>query len=472
LFTRLMMMQSLASVGVAAWLAGPRAPHSWGNVCIGALLAVIPLGLLLYGTSVTRERAAIEKRNRAQWAKLLRAGRAARQASTAKSAFLASMSHEIRTPMTAILGYAELLLDPRLSENDRREGMLTIRRNCEHLLSVVNDILDISKIEAGQMTVERISCSPRLILEQVCSLMNVRAASKGLMLEKHIEGSLPAGVRTDPTRLRQILLNIVGNAVKFTESGGVHIRVEYVPGAEQLRFDVSDTGIGIAAEQMAGLFKAYSQAEVSTARRFGGTGLGLSISKRLATLLGGDITVRSEAGKGSTFSVVILAEAVPGAAEESAEFVIPECVAKATSMPPSLVGSRILLAEDGVDNQRLISFHLRKAGAQVEIAPNGAAAIERANVGRTGPDVILMDMQMPEMDGYEATQRLRAAGCTTPVIALTAHAMGGDRERCIAAGCDDYLGKPIDRSKLLEVCARWLAVAKANRGHAASRKGG
>ena len=404
-------------------------------------------------------------------AELTRSTAAAEHANLAKSEFLANMSHEIRTPMTAILGYAELLLDPAQHEPDRRDSVLTIRRNGEHLLSIINDILDISKIEAGQMTIEMLPTSPAVILEEVCSLMQVRAASKGIKLCKQISGRLPAGVRTDPTRLRQILINIVGNAIKFTDTGRVNIHVAFQDSpSPTLRFDIADSGIGMTPEQLARLFRAFSQADNSMSRRFGGTGLGLSISKRLAEMLGGDIVVTSEHGKGSTFSITVTAEVLAQHDEQSSQFVIPKSKLTAPAIAANaLAGARILLAEDGPDNQRLIAFHLKKAGAQVEIAGNGDIAVKRlADTTKPRIDVVLMDMQMPVMDGYEAARCLRAAGETAPVIALTAHAMTGDRERCVQSGCTDYLTKPIDRVKLIETCARWLAVSRANNSQRAA----
>ncbi|HMN41465.1 MAG TPA: ATP-binding protein [Phycisphaerales bacterium] len=403
----------------------------------------------------------------------------AERASHAKSEFLASMSHEIRTPLTAILGYADLLLDPALTERERREHALTIRRNGEHLLSIINGVLDLSKIEAGRMTIEALPTCPRRVLEEVCSLMSVRAAAKGITLRAEVVGSLPARVRTDPTRLRQILLNITGNAIKFTQRGGVTMRASFQPTPTPiLCFDVIDTGIGLRPEEIPRLFQAFAQADASTSRRFGGTGLGLSISRQIAGMLGGDITVASEHGQGSVFTVTLAADVVAGFSEHADELVVPRGHAAPPGRTAGLAGTRVLVVEDGPDNQRLISHHLRKAGAAVELAENGAVGLARVLDAAAPPiDLILMDMQMPEMDGYEATRRLRAAGWCGPIVALTAHAMDGDRVGCMNAGCNDFLTKPIDREGLVDACARWAAVAKANsgagqQGACATKKGG
>ena len=316
------------------------------------------------------------------------------------------------------------------------------------------------------MIVESIACSPVQIVHEVLSLMQVRAVGKNLQVVARCAPGLPTLIHSDPMRLRQILVNLVGNAIKFTESGTVTVAAEYEPGpSPKLRFDIIDTGIGMTPEQSGRLFSAFRQADTSTTRRFGGSGLGLTISRKLANLLGGDVTVVSTPGKGSTFTVRIAAVAVDPAAAQGATTVFATPVSPSTPRP-SLAGLRILLAEDGPDNQRLISFHLKKAGATVDIAENGRIAAERACPKPGAPpayDVILMDMQMPELDGYGASSLLRQRGCPTPIIALTAHAMAEDRDRCLAAGCDDYQTKPINRDKLLEVCRKWAdrKVAKA-----------
>ncbi|MFM9957901.1 MAG: CHASE domain-containing protein [Phycisphaerales bacterium] len=393
----------------------------------------------------------------------------ARAATQAKSEFLANMSHEIRTPMTAIMGYTDLLYedgDLARAPSSRVEYINTIRRNGEHLLSIINDILDIAKIEAGKMTVESIPVSPIQIIEDVVSLMSVRAQGKNISLEVCYETSVPETITSDPTRLKQVLINLVGNAIKFTELGAVTLRIgldRFNARGPAIRFDIEDTGLGMNPEQLSRLFGAFEQADTSTTRKFGGTGLGLRISKRLAEMMGGDIEVRSEPGKGSTFTVVIAAGDLAGVAlieRDRAAQVVQHAPTTKTPETP-LKGVRILLAEDGPDNQRLISHHLKKAGAEVKIAGNGKIAVEMLTHSGTmdGPladpapfDLVLTDMQMPELDGYGATRLLRAKGCVLPIVALTAHAMAGDAEKCLGAGCDAYATKPIDKEKLIETC--------------------
>jgi signal transduction histidine kinase/CheY-like chemotaxis protein/HPt (histidine-containing phosphotransfer) domain-containing protein len=381
----------------------------------------------------------------------------AESASRAKSNFLANMSHEIRTPMTAIVGYADLMLEPDQTISDRHDCLQVIRRNANHLLELINDILDVSKIEAGKMTIERIDVDLPKLVSEVVSLVRPRALDKGLGFELEFAGPAPKRIRTDPLRLRQVLVNLLGNAIKFTQSGHIGLRVSCLAHGEngRIRFDVFDTGIGISPAQLEKLFQSFTQADESTTRRFGGTGLGLNISKHLAKLLGGQITVTSEAGKGSTFSVEI--EAGPLDVAQMIENVKESLAEPRPSHTPRAgvtLHGRILFAEDGPDNQRLISTHLRRAGAEVLIADNGQAALDLL---QSQPfDLVLMDMQMPVLDGYNATSELRRKGYTLPVIALTAHAMAEDRGKCLQAGCTDYLSKPIDRDKLLRVIARYL----------------
>jgi signal transduction histidine kinase/HPt (histidine-containing phosphotransfer) domain-containing protein len=383
-------------------------------------------------------------------------------ANNAKSDFLANMSHEIRTPMTAILGYADMLLDPLCSADDRLEHVRVIRRQAGHLLGVLNDILDLSKIEAGKLAVECMQTDLRHVIGDVVSLMRVKAAEKKLKLEVTYGSPIPQLIQTDPTRLRQILINLVGNAVKFTQSGSVKLIVTLVEGSipdqSCLEIAVVDSGIGMTPRQLQHLFQPFTQADNSTTRRFGGSGLGLTIGRRLAQMLGGDIAVQSQPGVGSRFVVTIKAGDLLGVPllREYQEMIRPEEANSKPSSLPALRG-RLLLAEDGVHNQRAITYYLQKAGADVTIADNGKIACNMAiNAMAEGApfDLILMDMQMPEMDGYEATATLRQRGYNGPVIALTAHAMSHDRDRCLKSGCTDYISKPIDRQLIESVAAR------------------
>ncbi len=440
-------------------------------------------------------------------------------ASRAKTDFLANMSHEIRTPMTAILGYTELLYEEANRDKaprQRVESIETIRRNGEHLLTIINDILDVSKIEAGKMSVESIPTDPVQVVEDVVSLMQVRSKIKGILLERVYETALPRTFPCDPLRLKQILVNLVGNAVKFTEMGKVTIRValERTDGsaarkrflADQntpqekavsqeihslsvkkssagklngmIRFEVADTGVGMTKEQADRLFRPFTQADETMSRKFGGTGLGLTIAKRLAELLGGDISVQTEKGKGSILTARVATGVVdatqlwkpdirPGDDFGQNQALNPPPLPQGAGLSQNeLAGVRILLAEDGIDNQRLLTFHLKKAGALVILADDGVKAVkELTTLGDLDSpvavpskvDLILMDMQMPAMDGYSATRALRRLGCPIPIIGLTAHAMSGDREKCLQAGCDDYETKPINRARLIQICKEWAS---------------
>ncbi|RIK78389.1 MAG: hypothetical protein DCC68_15340 [Planctomycetota bacterium] len=357
-----------------------------------------------------------------------------------------------------------------VEEPELADAVQTIHRNGRHLLELINDILDLSRIEAGKLAVERVAVSPAQIVREVASLMRVKADAKGLPLEVEFRGPIPRQIQSDPTRLRQILINLVGNAIKFTQSGCIRILTRLVPdfeGVHRLRFDVVDTGVGIPSEAMEQLFEPFAQADNTTTRRFGGTGLGLAISRRLAEMLHGEILVDSTVGRGSTFSLVVDPGPCDVAACEAATEVenLPpkpsephDGGATGSRHEPRRIEARVLLAEDGVDNRRLISFVLRKAGVDVTLTDNGRAAVDLAlaAVEEGVPfDVILMDMQMPVLDGYTAARQLRTRGYEGPIVALTAHAMTGDREKCLEAGCDDYATKPIERAKLLELIARY-----------------
>jgi signal transduction histidine kinase/CheY-like chemotaxis protein len=382
---------------------------------------------------------------------LVAAKETAESANRAKSEFLANMSHEIRTPMTAIMGFSDILVSNGQNEAERAESVQVIRRNGLYLLELINGILDLSKIEEGHMVVESIPCDLAVMLADLQEIMRPRAAEKGLEFEMRLSSPIPRVIHTDPIRLRQILLNLLGNAIKFTSAGKVTMTIgdrEPEPG-HGLCVKVIDTGIGMTAEQIERLFRPFAQADESVTRKFGGTGLGLAISRRLARLLGGDIVVKSELGVGSTFKMHLGEK--PSTDWEMLtvlpQTLQPSVVLSEVGENVSLHG-RILIAEDGQDNQCLFSMHLRGSGAEVVIAENGQIAVDM--VANSPFDLIFMDMQMPVMDGYTATIELRRTGCTTPIVALTAFAMATDRKKCLDSGCNDYLTKPIDRQNSLE----------------------
>jgi signal transduction histidine kinase len=370
------------------------------------------------------------------------------RANQAKSDFLAHVSHELRTPMTAILGFAEMLEEVRLAPA-QLEDVRTIRRNGEHLLAVINDILDLSRVESGRLELSLGPVRPDAVLAEVAALVRPRALERGLELHVDVGPGADVPIRSDPTRLAQIVINLAGNAVKFTESGHVRLRVSR-EGAH-VRFEVEDSGPGIPAGKQEQIFEAFTQGDASMSRRYGGTGLGLAISRRLARLLDGDLGVRSEPGRGSVFFLSIPAARAEGETGRA------DGEASPASEPP--LRGRVLLAEDGADSRRLVRHLLERWGLTVETAEDGAAALARALEARDRDepfDVVLMDMQMPVMDGYEATRRLRAAGFPGAIIAITAHAMQGARERCLDAGCDEYVTKPIDRPRLRGLLASYL----------------
>jgi PAS domain S-box-containing protein len=384
---------------------------------------------------------------------------AAEAASEAKSAFLANMSHEIRTPLTAILGYADLLCDEADGSEPperRAEIHATIRSAGRHLMTVVNDILDLSKIEAGRLVIEHVPTDLTRILDEVVELVAPQAEAKGIAFAVRIEPGCPERLRSDPTRLRQIVLNLASNAVKFTEIGSVTVtaRVARKTDGVRLQIDVEDTGVGLSETQANWLFRPFVQADSSVTRTHGGTGLGLTIGRRLATLMGGDvILVRSAPGDGACFRIELPLVAMAGERRRK-----PKPAAAADASPRRLRG-RILLAEDGVENQRLISYLLSRAGADVAFAKNGRLAlemIEQADAEGRSYDLLLSDMQMPVLDGYSLARQLRANGSRLPIVALTAHAMSEDRAKCLAAGVDDYATKPIDREHLIATCAHWI----------------
>ncbi|MGD9646581.1 MAG: response regulator [Pirellulales bacterium] len=372
------------------------------------------------------------------------------EASRAKGEFLARMSHEIRTPLNSILGYAELMRRG-VAPEEHETFIETIHSSGQHLLSLIDDILDLSKIEAGRMNFERVRCSPHQVISEVLSLLRVRAHEKGLSLDCRWTSGVPETILTDPARLRQLLVNLVGNAIKFTDRGGVSLVASISMERPDPRFviEVRDTGIGIPQQRHESIFLPFEQGDGSATRRFGGTGLGLAISRCLAEGLGGEITVDSELGRGSVFRLTIdtgplddvrMLESPPTEALSSGETRARERVRR-------LAGARVLLVEDGETNRQLIRLVLEEAGVEVVCAENGLEGLSLAS--RDKFDLILMDMQMPLMDGYAATCRLRERGCQLPIIALTAHAMRGDKEKCFAAGCSGYLTKPVNIDALL-----------------------
>jgi signal transduction histidine kinase/CheY-like chemotaxis protein/HPt (histidine-containing phosphotransfer) domain-containing protein len=389
----------------------------------------------------------VTERNQVE-AELRQAKAAAESASQTKSDFLASMSHEIRTPMHAIIGIADLLAKTPLSPEQDKYVQI-FRRAGDNLLNLVNDILDLSKVEAKQLELGRTGFSLNDLLEKVTEMVAGRAEGKGLALVTEIAPHVPIDLVGDPTRLRQVLLNLVGNAIKFTQSGEVALRVmpdedSSIPGS--LRFTISDTGIGIPAEKLGAVFERFTQADSSTTRRFGGSGLGLTISKSLVELMGGRIWVESEVGKGSVFSFTVPLEIWAGATRRAA-------VPVSTDSEPPLPELHILLVEDSSDNRTITLAYLQDTPYRVDIADNGAVAYEKFIAGHY--DLVLMDRQMPIMDGLAATRAIReweqgTDRPLTPIIALTASALKGDQEKCLAAGCTAYLTKPIKQEVLLQ----------------------
>ncbi len=384
----------------------------------------------------------------------------AERANQAKTEFLANMSHEIRTPIGAIMGFIDIIKNSDGNPSDQSKYMKIIDRNSLQLLRLIDDILDLSKVEAGKMTIEHLNFHLGEFISDFVSSQRFKAAEKGLQFHLNFATPLPTQISSDPVRLRQILSNIVGNAIKFTESGSVELVISY--NNPFLHFLVKDTGIGLSPEQVSTIFKPFAQADSSTTRKFGGTGLGLVLSRRLAEALGGTLVLQSSfVNVGSTFAIDIKPECPADSVMMNQSTLKSESFRKKKNIQPELLkGLKVLLIEDSPDNQVLIETYLRKTGAEVLIKSNGSEGAEAALV--ENHDLILMGLQMPVMGGHEATRKLRKLQYSKPIIALTAHAMNEEKLKCMESGFNEYLTKPVQRNLLIEVLQRYAPQSYQN----------
>lgn len=430
-------------------------PILYGTRILGAITLLAPDGETRFGdleVSITQDlakRAAFAIENANLFSR-------ANEASRTKSAFLANISHEIRTPLGAMIGFAELSLEEGGLSSGQAEFIQKIVKNGQQLLRIVNDVLDISKVESDHLQVDRIDFSLTRLLDETISLLATQAEIKGLSLKLRRQADVPEFVNTDPLRLRQILINIIGNSIKFTESGGITVDVSLLArtpeNAAKLLFLIRDSGVGIDEKQARRLFEPFAQGDESMARKFGGTGLGLHLSRKLARLLGGDVELESsQPRQGSVFRVTVDVGL-------SAQIALTPA-SETTGLPPAKLSGSLLVVEDSIDNQILIQAFLGAEELRIEVANNGADALTKT--ADTTYDLILMDIQMPVMDGFEAIHHLRDRGYSGPVVALTAHGMKGDRERCLDHGFTDYLSKPISRQSLVECVQRNLGRVPA-----------
>jgi len=392
---------------------------------------------------------------------LQKASEAASSANKAKSIFLANMSHEIRTPLTAIIGFAEASLDKEQTLEERLDALKIIVKSGRHLLQIINDILDLSKVEAHKLVIERLPISPIQILTEVESIVKIHALEKNLDFRIIYFFPLPTKIYSDPIRIKQILLNLCNNAIKFTQSGHVNLHVSCNLDTQSLIFDIIDTGVGLSEEQIQKIFTPFTQADDSTTRKFGGTGLGLSLSMQLSKMLGGNLSVNSEQGVGSTFTAIIDIGEIDAEQLIHQHSELPSTKSQ-TNIPATYIplSGHVLIADDIAENQKLITMYLNKMGISTTVVNNGKSAIEEAESGSY--DLIIMDIRMPILDGLEATTQLRKKGFTTPIIALTANAFKEDKEQCISAGFTDYLLKPIDRGKLNNTLAKYLEASPSS----------